>query len=198
MVTDNLSRPLTSGKFSDIQNIMKLASNSLSKEKYSLAADYCRKAVNAANESPSRDLIADAYYIWCMSCLKLERPREARKVCYEARLRLGNYIDLVYFELLIAAINEETDKIPKFVDNFLRMYDQNLCGPGAAGEKTRDNIGEVLILGGRANERLGNVPGAIEYYKRYISIFPEDKEVAKRIHQIYCPADPGQETGDNR
>jgi tetratricopeptide (TPR) repeat protein len=181
---DGAPRSALIGKFPDLPNIIKVAANGLGKGKYSLAIDYCRKVVKSAGDRHSKALIAEAYYIWCLSCLKLDRPNDARKVCYEARLRLGNYLDLVYFELLIEATSGEVNKIPRYVDNYLQLHDAAGGGLGSAGEHSRDKIGEVLLIGGRAYERLENMAGALEIYKKYISLYPDDKPMAERIRQL--------------
>jgi len=178
----NTGQTSPGGKFSDIQKIMKLAVNSFSKEKYSLAIDYCRKAVDLINGQ--KEPAAEAYYIWCLSYLKMNKPDDARKVCYDARLKLGNYLDLVYFEILIAAVNEELDKIPRFAESFMEFYE------GAGGnfnpykEKTNVHIGEVLLLTGQALEQMREKTRAVDIYKKYLSIFPDDEPIRERVKVI--------------
>jgi tetratricopeptide (TPR) repeat protein len=167
------------GKLSGMQRILKLAINSFSKGKYSLAIDYCRNAVNQiyGREEPA----AEAYYIWCLSYLKMNRPREARKVCYDARLKLGNYLDLVYFEILISAINEEMEKIPPFAERFVELYEKAGGVFDPYREKTNIHIGKVLLLAGQAHERLQDKSRADDYFKKYLSLFPEDESIIERL-----------------
>jgi tetratricopeptide (TPR) repeat protein len=183
-VADANARYSASGKFSDLQNIMKLALNSLDKGKYSLAIDYCRRVVNGVRESDPRELLVEAYRIWCISFLKSNKPDDARKVCYEARRKLGNYRDLVYLELLIAAQSGEIDKIPRYVENYLQLYDVSGSRSGSAGVRSGDMTGEVLLKGAQAKEQLNDPAGALEMYRKYISLFPDDKPVSERIAQL--------------
>jgi tetratricopeptide (TPR) repeat protein len=170
------------GKLSDVQKILKLAINSFSKEKYSLAIDYCRKAVSAVNGG--KDPAAEAYYIWCLSSLKMAKPQEARKVCYEARLKLGNYLDLVYFETLVAAVNGELDKIPRFAESFLELYEAAVGNFDPYKEKTNIHIGEVLLMAGEALEQLQDTNRAADFYEKYLAIFPDDERVRERAKKM--------------
>ena len=178
------NRSLASGRLSDLKNIMRLAVNSLGRGKLALAIDYCRTVINSARDSDQRDLVVEAFYVWCTASLQLGKPGEARKVCYEARLRLGNYLDLVYFELLIAAVNNDIDKIPRFANNFLDLHDNSRKDLGPAAERSREKIGEVLLMGGQAREQSNDIAGAMEFYNRYVEMFPEDKIVAELINQL--------------
>ena len=189
-----VSRPLAQGRLSDLNKIFKLAVNGLGKGKHQLAIDYCRTIINNARIIDHREIIIEAYYIWCMSCLQLGKPFEARKACYEARLKLGNYLDLVYFEILIAAVNNEIDKILKFVDSYLELYDHPEDGFAPSGSHSREKIGDVLIMGGRAQEQAGNISGALDYYNRYIAIFPDHEPV----HQLVEKLSAGQNVAEVR
>lgn len=166
------------GKFSDMQRILKLAANSFSNGKYSRAIDYCRKAVDAAK--CGKDPAAEAYYIWCLSCLKMNNPAEAKKVCCDARLKLGNYLDLVYFEILIAAAKGESEKIPRFAESYMELYDDAAGKFDRHKEKSCDKIGEVLLLAGQALEQLNDKARAADFYDKFMSIYSDD-EVAKNV-----------------
>jgi tetratricopeptide (TPR) repeat protein len=182
------SRQTTSGgKLSDMQRILKLAVNSFGKGKYSLAIDYCRKAVNLINGC--KEPAAEAYYIWCLSCLKLHKTQEARNVCYDARLKLGNYLDLVYFEIVIAAINNELDKIPRFAEKFMELYEKAGGKFNRLREKANAHIGDVLLLAGMAYEKSKDKSRADDYFQKYLSIFPDDESALetfkeKRIDEL--------------
>jgi|GEM_PF-2895324 len=174
-------QPLSSGKLSDLQKILRLAFNSFSKGKYSMAIDYCRKAVSAIPGKDHSELAAEAYYIWCLSNLKLEKVNDARKVCYEARLKLGNYLDLVYFEILIAAVSGETGRIPKLVRNFVDLYEAAGDNYSPQKEKTHNRIGEVLLMSGQALEQTHKTREALDIYNKYLSLFPEDIPIKERV-----------------
>lgn len=170
------------GRLSDLQKIMKLAFNSFSKEKYSLAVDYCRKAVGAIHGTDHPEYAADAYYIWCLSSLKMGKLDDARKACYEARLKLGNYLDLVYFEILIAAVGNETERIPKLAQSFKELYEAAGDKFNPLKEKTHDRFGEVLLMGGQAFEQLHKIPEALDIYEKYLSLFPDDAAIKERVN----------------
>ncbi|UCC78335.1 MAG: hypothetical protein JSW64_08585 [Candidatus Zixiibacteriota bacterium] len=175
------TQPASSGKLSDLQKILKLAANSFSKEKYSMAVDYCRKAISAIHGTGHSQFAAEAYYIWCLSDLKMDKFDDARKACYEARLKLGNYLDLVYFEIVIAAVGNETERIPKLAKSFIELY--NAAGDkfSPLKEKTHDRIGEVLLMGGQALEQTHKTPEALDFYKEYLTLFPDDALIKERV-----------------
>ena len=109
---------------------------------------------------------------------------EARKVCYEARRKLGNYLDLVYFEILIAAVNGEIRKIPKFAKSYLEIYEaaDNKFNP--AKEKTYGKIGEVLLMSGQALEEAQENGEALEVYKKYLELYPDDEPIKDRVNSM--------------
>jgi tetratricopeptide (TPR) repeat protein len=172
------------GKLSDLQRLMKLALNSFTKGKYTLTIDYCRKAVSAINGSELPDFAAEAYYIWCLSYLRMEKFDDARKVCYDARLKLGNYLDLVYFEILIAAVKGENEKIPRLVESFVELHEDAKDKFNPLKEKTHDKIGEVLLMAGQSLEQSGDVSGAIEIYNKYLRLFPDDSPIKDRVEVL--------------
>lgn len=175
-------RSYAGGKFYDRRRIIKLASNSFNKEKYPLAIDYCRTAVNSGNGR--KELVADAYYIWCMSCLKMNNPQDARKVCYDARLKLGNYLDLIYFEIRIASLTGELDKIPRFAENYLELYYDAGGQFDPSREKSSEKIGEVLLLAGQVLEQKQEKAGAVDFYSKYLSIFPDNEPLRERVTEL--------------
>ena len=178
------TQPASTGKLSDLQKILKLAANSFGKEKYSLTIDYCRKAVNAVDGTDQHKLAAEAYYIWCLSCFKMNKYEDARKVCYEARLKLGNYLDLVYFEILIAAVNGEIDRIPKFAKSYREIYEAAGDKFNPLKEKTHDRIGEVMLMSGQALEQVQKKSEALDIYKKYLSKFPDDVPIKGRVEVL--------------
>ncbi|UCE67818.1 MAG: hypothetical protein JSU85_07375 [Candidatus Zixiibacteriota bacterium] len=174
----------SSGKLSNLQKILRLALNSFSKEKYSMAIDYCRNAVSAIHDTDHSEFAAEAFYIWCLSCFKMNKYEEARKVCYEARLKLGNYLDLVYFEILIAAFIGETDRIPKFAKRYIEIYEAAGGKFNPSKEKTHDRIGEVMLMSGQALEQLRKKLEALDIYNKYLSLFPEDVPIRERVEVL--------------
>lgn len=178
------------GDLSDTNKLLRLAFNSFSKEKYSMAIDYCRKTVNGLHGSESENHAAEAYYLWCLSNLKLNKMNEAKKVCYEARRKLGNYLDLVYFELLIAAVNGEINKIPRFAKSYIDLYEAANNEFDRLKERTADKIGEVLLMSGQALEQSQQYAEALEVYKKYIKLYPNDGPMRDRVNSL--EADSGQ------
>jgi hypothetical protein len=174
-------KPASSGKLSDLQKILRLAINSFSKGKYSMAVDYCRKVVNGIHGADQQELATEAYYIWCLSNLKTEKFNDTRKVCYEARLKLGNYLDLVYFEILIAGVAGETGRIPKLARNFVGLYEVAGGKFNPQKEKTHNRIGEVLLMSAQALEQLHETPEALNVYEKYLSLFPDDAPIKERV-----------------
>jgi len=183
------TQPASGGKLPDLQKILKLALNSFSKEKYSMTIDYCRKAVDVVNGTDQSELAAEAYYIWCLSCFKMDKYDDAKKVCYEARLKLGNYLDLVYFEILIAAVGGEIDRVPKFAKSYAELYQAAGGNFNSLKEKTHDRIGEVLLMSGQALEQAKKKSEALDIYRKYLSIFPDDDPIRERVGVLANQAD---------
>ncbi len=175
---------------SDTNKLLRLAFNSFCKEKYSLAIDYCRKAVIGSHGSESENHAVEAYYLWCLSNLKLNKMDDAKKVCYEARRKLGNYLDLVYFELLIAAVNGEVNKIPRFAKSYIDFYESANNKFDHVKERTSDKVGEVLLMSGQALEQSQQYTEALEVYKKYLKLYPNDGPIQDRVNSL--EADSGQ------
>ena len=182
--TEKITAQRQPGKFNDLQKITRLAINSFSKEKYELAVDYCRKAVDIVPATGRPELAAEIYYLWCLSCLKMEKYSDAKKICYEARLKLGNYLDLVYFEIIIASVNSEFERIPKLVDNYLEIYHSAKNNFDPLKEKTNEKFGEILLLCGQALEQSENIPAALNLYGKYLEFYPDDEPVKRHIQVL--------------
>ena len=168
----------------ELGRYLTLARNSVRAGKFALAIDYCRQITEAALRLNRNEIALEAFYIWGLSYLKTGKYQDARKICYDARDRLGNYLDVVYFEILIAAANAETDKIPRLAQNYFELRDPKEHGKDPQKTRTWDKAGEVLILWGRALETLNEPLTAAEVYTRYLAICPEDKVIAARASAL--------------
>lgn len=178
------------GDLSDTNKLLRLAFNSFSKEKYSMAIDYCRKTVNGLHGSESEDQAVEAYYLWCLSNLKLNKMDDAKKVCYEARRKMGNYLDLVYFELLIAAVKGDINKIPRFAKSYMDLFEAANNEFDHIKERTADKVGEVLLMSGQALEQSQKYTEALKIYKKYLKLYPNDDPIQDRVNSL--EADSGQ------
>lgn len=85
------------GRFS-FEKFIKLARNSFKVERYLRAADNCRLAVEIALRQNNRQQAAEAFDLWIKSLFKKKKYSEVKKVCCDARSKLGNHLDLLYYE----------------------------------------------------------------------------------------------------
>ena len=168
----------------DFLRYLTLARNSFAKGKFDLASDYCRQ-ITANGVSPNiDDIILEAYYLWCLANLNLRRSDDVKRICYEARTKFGNYLDLVYFELTASAISCDFEKVMKFSETFLEILEE----PGSMTEpkksRTAEKYADVLIMYARALADTGQTELALKYYEQYLNDFEDNGEVRNSIDEI--------------
>ncbi len=173
----------TMPKLEDQTRFLSLAQISFQKGKYSLVIDYCRQVADNALIAKWNDLALEAYYLWCLSDIKLRRFDDARKICYDARSKLGNSIEMVHIELMIAVESNDSDKILRFAQGFMELW--NNLSKDDARDKTRmyDKAAEVLLIWARALEKLNNINEACKIYERYLAICPND-EIKRHMTEL--------------
>jgi tetratricopeptide (TPR) repeat protein len=160
----------------------KLAQSNFADGHYMLSIDYCRLLSEIAFALKKDDLAAEAYHLWCLSCLKMSKLDEAAVVCQTAKTRLGDYLDLAYFELLIAALNSEVVKIPDLAQRYNTLYDSGPQDPSKT--KNSGKLGEVLLMWEQAAEQLGNTSDAIQLIEKYLELYPEDANIVEHLNQL--------------
>ncbi len=168
----------------DLDKFMKLAKTSFGKRNFAITVDYCRTTVGDAISLRMPRIASEAYYLWCLANLQQNKFDEARQVCYDARRQLGNYLDIVYFELVIAAVNGETARVPKFAESFAELHAAIDLEKRDYGINTREKAGEVLLMWAQALEELGESENSIGIYEKYLAIHPEDKAIEDRLAEL--------------
>lgn len=168
----------------DLERYMVLARNSFRVGKFELACDYCRQIADTALRLGRSEQAEQAYYIWCLANLKSGKYAEAKKVCFEARAKLGNNLNLLYFETLIAAVGNEIEKVPKLARNFKDLWNNQGAVSDEARAESREKLGEVLLMWGQALEQMRQYRDVIDVYNDYLKHFPEDAAISERINEL--------------
>jgi len=171
----------------DLQELIALARNSFSEGDFTGAAECCRRASENKRLSDDNKLAYEIYYLWCLANLKMGKLDEAIKVCSDARRRLGEYLDLAYFELIIAIMIGEPESVLSLAQNYLKLWNNEKENNDPLKSRTRDRVGEVLLMLGQTLEQIHRTADAIEIYKKYLAIFPEDKAIEDRIVEMSIP-----------
>ena len=167
-----------------LNTLISLAEESFRTGRYTLAIEYCGQIAELAEIFKIDEIAVQAYYIMCLATLKLKLYADAEKICATAREKLGDYLDLAYFRLLINAVRGDTFKIPDLALEFIEIYDKSAVNPDPAKIRTCRKIGEVLLMWGQALEELGEPEEAVTIYEKYVELYPDDKGVASRIAQL--------------
>jgi tetratricopeptide (TPR) repeat protein len=167
-----------------LNTLISLAEESFRTGRYTLAIEYCSQITELAEIFKIDEIACQGYYIMCLAALKLRLYDDAEKCCNQAREKLGDYLDLAYFRLLISAVKSDTVKIPDLALEFIEIFDKSAVNPDPFRIKTCHKIGEVLLMWGQALEELGDPEEAVTIYEKYIELYPEDKNISAHLSQL--------------
>ncbi len=171
----------------DLQELIALARSSFGEGDFIGTAECCRKASENKRIPDDNELAYEIYYLWCLANLKMGKLDEAIKVCSDARRRLGEYLDLAYFELIVAIMIGEPESVLSLAQNYLELWNNERENNDPLKSRTRDRVGEVLLMLGQTLEQIHRTADAMEIYKKYLVIFPEDKTIEDRLAQMSIP-----------
>jgi len=185
----NLSKaqPQDSGRFQrkrDLMLFLTLARNSFAKGKFDLAADYCRQIIESCIVSKMDEIAYEAYYLWCLANLNLSQPEDVRKVCYDARSKYGNYLDLIYFELLSWALSGNIEKVIKFCETYLAFYENSNHAEMPLRSRTAEKYTEVKIMLAQSLDEKGDHAKAYEVYQGILAKIGSNPDIELRIARL--------------
>ncbi len=147
-----------------------------------LVAERCRRIAGFALEIENKPLAAESFYACILANLKLGRYEAAREACRASRDDLGEYLDLVYFELLIEAASGKIENVPVLAERFMALQAGNQDHPSM--NKTSGAAGQVLLMWGQALEQLRSPASAMEIYGKYLEIYPQDNAIRDRLTEM--------------
>ena len=133
-------RPLSKYGYEDF---MKLALNSFNGKKYARAVDNCRLAVEIALKEKRNKQAAEAYELWIKALFEEKKLSEIKRICCEARSKLGNYLDLLYYEFDAALLSNDKIHARRFANEYLEMLDKGKNDNPSWGMKTAVQIDHV-------------------------------------------------------
>lgn len=168
----------------DLQELIALARDSFSEEDFTGAAECCCKASQYEQLSDGNELAYEIYYLWCLANLKMGKLDEAMNVCSDARRKIGEYLDLAYFELIAAIMKGDPESVLSSAQSYLKLWNNEKENNDPLKSRTRDRVGEVLLMLGQALEQMHRTGDAIEIYKKYLVVYPEDKAIEDRLAQM--------------
>jgi|GEM_PF-2362172 hypothetical protein len=141
-------KPLSKYGYADF---MRLAANSHKAGNYGRAVDNCRLAVEMAERAKDIKSMADAYDLWINALMVEKKYQAIKKLCCEARTKLGNYLDLVYYEFLVARNSNDSSIARKLAAEFLEMKSKTIKKKNSWGITKIEFAGEI-------QEYLNNLP----------------------------------------
>lgn len=168
----------------DLQELAALARDSFGEGDFEGAAECCRQANENNRLSGDIKLACEIYYIWCLANLKTGKLDEVIQVCTEVKRKLGEYLDLTYFELIAAIMKGEPEKVLSLAQGYLKLWNDEKQNKDSLKSRTGDRVGEVLLMLGQALEQMHRTADAIEIYKKYLALYPEDKAIEDRLAQM--------------
>jgi tetratricopeptide (TPR) repeat protein len=168
----------------DLQELAALARDSFGEGDFEGAAECCRQANGNKRLSDDTKLACEIYYIWCLAYLKTGKLDEVFQVCTEAREKLGQYLDLAYFELIAAVMKGEPERVLSLAQHYLKSWNDEKQNNDPLKSQTRDRVGEVLLMLGQALEQMRRTADAVEIYKKYLALYPDDKAIEDRLAQM--------------
>lgn len=123
------------------KDFLKLARNSYAIKKYSRAIDNCRLAVDMAIKNNDNLEAAEAFNLWINILLEEKKYSEVKKVTCDARSKLGNYPELLYYEFK-ASLN-----LPN-ISNAIKLgreFIQTTCGEMADSHENKAELSEKIM-----------------------------------------------------
>ena len=168
----------------DLQELAALAGDSFGEGDFEGAAECCRQASENRRLSDDTRIACEIYYIWCLANLKTGKIDEVIQVCTEAREKLGDYLDLAYFELIASIMKGEPERVLSLAENYLKLWNNERQNNDPLKSQTGDRVGEVLLMLGQALEQMHRTADAIEIYKKYLALYPDDKAIEDRLAQM--------------
>jgi hypothetical protein len=133
-------RPLGNYGYNDF---MKLALNSFNGKKYARAIDNCRLAVENALRQNKFSWASEAYDLWINALFVDKRHSEIKRVCCDARSKLGSYLDLLYYEYMAARLMNDIVLARKFAMEYREMSGKSKNGEPSFGVKTIVKAAEI-------------------------------------------------------
>jgi hypothetical protein len=149
-------KPLSKFGYADF---MKLAANSYRSNNFGRAVDNCRLAVEMAERGKDLKGMAEAYDLWINSLLAEKKYQAIKKLCCEARSKLGNYLDLVYYEFQMAHNSNDPIIARKLATEFIEIKSKLTAAKNIWGVGKIDKFTEI-------REYLDNMPGPDETSKQ--------------------------------
>lgn len=147
-------KPLSKYGYSDF---MKLAANSYRTANFGRAVDNCRLAVEMAERSRDLKSMAEAYDLWINALLAEKKYSAIKKLCCEARSKLGNYLDLVYYEFSMARLSGDNLVTRKLAAEFIEIINKNSLDKTTWGASKIERIDEIkqYLASNPAAEEIG-------------------------------------------
>lgn len=139
------------------KDFLKLARNSYAVKKYSRAIDNCRLAVDMAIKNKNNQAAAEAYDLWINILLEEGKYAEVKKTACEARSRIGNYLDLLYYEFLASLHLGNPENSARLGREFIQLAG-SASGKDSFGARNKNKVDEVKSLIGNPNDIPKNLP----------------------------------------
>jgi|GEM_PF-4631802 len=140
----------TYGRFVS-KDFLKLARNSYAVKKFSRAIDNCRLAVDMAIKNKNNHAAAEAYDLWINILLEEGKYAEVKKTACEARSRIGNYLDLLYYEFVASLHLGNPGNSAKLGREFIQLAEA-ACDGDSFGARHKNKVDEVKSLIGNSND----------------------------------------------
>jgi hypothetical protein len=142
------SNPKLSGKIKPLSkygyaDFMRLATNSYRTGNFGRAVDNCRLAVEMAERVKDLKGMAEAYDLWINSLLMEKKYQAIKKLCCEARSKLGNYLDLVYYEFLMACDTNDSLIARKLAFEFIEIKNKTTINKNTWGVSTIGHAAKI-------------------------------------------------------
>jgi len=129
-------------------------------------------------------LTAEIYYLWMLSALKLKLYDDVVEICRAARQNSGDYLDLAFFEFVAMSARGEILSVPVLAENYMSIWMELEKGADPSRNHTFDLAGQVLLMWGQALEEMNRPLEALDIYRKYLLLHPDDKAIAESVSRI--------------
>ena len=172
------------GREDNLLSLYTSARESFAADDFDGASRFCRKASTAKISAEELPTLCEVYYLGCLAAMKSSRPDEVIDICSGARARLGDFLDLAFFELIAASSINAVVEVPRLAEKYMRLWKLTNKEDHPYKQHTFGLAGQVMLMWGQALEQLGEPVEALTIYKQYLNLHPEDRIIESRIVEL--------------
>lgn len=154
-------------------DIIGRAQDSFARGDFKRAISFCKQASEFKGAS-ARQQLAQIYFLWVLSLMKLDDYKAINKLIPEAENAIGQYLDLAFMKVMAAYGEQDYQRVITLVDDYRALHDSISESEDKSLCQSKDYIDEVLWLGAESAGKLLNIDKAADLMKESLAFRPNN------------------------